>query len=179
MKLRRIAVCVATGAVLFIGCNATSRYEVLSTVFDGVPTPAPAARPATDGQGSASPVAVAVEEFKPRDHGPYAARLCNACHESAATNALVVPREQLCFRCHEIKLDKKYIHGPLASGGCLSCHDPHGSRYRYMLVSEASTFCLYCHDRQAIAKNPAHASLEGQCTDCHDAHMSDKRYLLK
>ena len=180
MKLRRLLACVATGAALLIGCNAKSRYEILSTLFDGVPPPQPPAGAPAAGRGSAGAVnAVAVQELKPRDHGPYAARLCNACHESAATNALVVPREQLCFRCHEIKLDKKYIHGPLASGGCLSCHDPHGSRYQYLLVSDAATFCVYCHDPETIERNPAHAGMEGQCTNCHDAHMSNERYLLK
>ena len=159
MKFRRVLVWVATGAVLLIGCNATSRYEILSTFFDGVPPPQPATM-TTAGKEAVDPAeAVAAAEFKPRDHGPYAARLCNACHESAATNALVVARDQLCFRCHELKLDKKYIHGPLASGGCLSCHDPHGSRYRYLLVSESSNFCLYCHDRQALDKNRAHAGI--------------------
>ena len=113
------------------------------------------------------------------EHGQYGAKLCSGCHESAATNALVLPREQLCFKCHELKLDKKYIHGPLASGGCTVCHDPHSSRNRFLLVSESDTFCFYCHDRATVAPVEAHAGIEGQCTDCHDAHMSDKKYFLR
>jgi predicted CXXCH cytochrome family protein len=68
---------------------------------------------------------------------------------------------------------------PLASGGCVACHDPHSSQYPYFLVGESDTFCLYCHDRVTIAKIGAHAGVTGQCTDCHNPHMSDKKYLLR
>jgi predicted CXXCH cytochrome family protein len=94
-------------------------------------------------------------------------------------NTFVVPREQLCFQCHDLKLDKKYIHGPLASGGCTACHDPHSSKYRYFLLSESDSFCLRCHDRQAIDRIGAHAGVGDECMSCHDAHMSDKKYLLR
>jgi len=178
MKLWTVLVFLGTLAVLSIGCSAETRYKILSTIFDGVPPPKPPEPLEAEGAG-APPGAVQVTRIQPRDHGPYAARLCNACHEAAATNAFVVPREQLCFKCHELKLDKKYIHGPLASGGCTACHDPHGSRYRYLLVSESDSFCLYCHDRQDVARVAAHAGASEQCTDCHDAHMSDNEYLLR
>src|SRR5574337_1680249 len=163
MKPWTVLACAAMLA-LSVGCNARSRYEILSMFFDGVPPPKAADVESAAG-GATAPAEIA--QAKPRDHGPYAARLCTACHESAATNALVAPREQLCFRCHEIKLDKKYVHGPLASGGRLACHDPHGSRYRYMLIAESGTFCLHCHDRETVARNPAHAGVAGQCTNCH------------
>jgi predicted CXXCH cytochrome family protein len=168
----------ALAVILLIGCNATSRYEILSLFFDGVPPPAPA-EVAEEKAARVSAGAGEAPRFTPRGHGPYAAKMCTACHESAATNTLVAPRDQLCFHCHDLKLDKKYVHGPLASGGCLACHDPHGSRYRYLLVSEADTFCVFCHDQQAIARIEAHAGTSAQCTACHDAHMSDKPHLLK
>jgi predicted CXXCH cytochrome family protein len=163
--------------VLSMGCNAESRYRVLSVFFDGVPVPQMTER----GEGETAPPSTTSQPRRVgyREHGPYAARLCNACHESGTSNLLVAPREQLCFRCHELKLDRKYIHGPLASGGCLACHDPHSSQYRFFLLAESDDFCLRCHDRGAIAKNKAHAGIAGECTACHDAHMSDKRYLLK
>ncbi len=178
MKFWTVLACIASLAMLSIGCDATSRHAVLSVFFDGVPPPQIAVAPAgmqTPGPASGT----ASRQVGYRGHGPYAARLCNACHESAATNALVAPREQLCFKCHEFKLDKKYIHGPLASGGCTACHDPHSSQYRYLLISESDNFCLHCHDRQAMAKISAHAGGEEKCTTCHDAHMSNKKFLLK
>ena len=178
MKLWTMVACVSAGTVLSIGCNAASRYRVLSVFFDGVPVPT-VVEPGAEKGAAAPMTAAAPRRVGYREHGPYAARLCNACHEAAATNALVAPPDQLCFRCHELKLDKQYVHGPLASGGCLACHDPHSSQYRYLLVAESDDFCLRCHDKGAIAKNGAHAGIEAECTTCHDAHMSDKRYLLK
>ncbi len=165
-------------AVLLAGCSAVSRHKVLTTLFDGVPPLV------EEGAGEAGGKAAAAGSAGARQadgtaHGPFAAKLCSACHEAGATNALVVPRDQLCFRCHDLRMDRKYVHGPLASGGCLVCHDPHRSRYRYLLVSDSDTFCFHCHSRESLAGSAAHADLQGQCTDCHDAHMSDQKYLLK
>ena len=178
MKVWTIVACVSVVAVMSIGCNATSRYKVLSFFFDGVPPPEPVG--AAEGKAAAVAAgAVPARDVAFRAHGPYAAKLCNACHEPGAMNTLVVPVEQLCFRCHEFKVNKKYVHGPLASGGCTACHDPHSSRYRYLLVSESDDFCFYCHSREAVAKNAAHRDVTEQCTVCHDPHMSDKKYLLR
>jgi predicted CXXCH cytochrome family protein len=160
------------------GCSPATRTRVLSAIFDGVPQPrAAAAEPAGP---QARPGDQAPSPLVPRrDHGPYAAHLCGACHESAATNALILPPERLCVRCHELGLKGAYVHGPIASGGCLVCHDPHSSRYRALLVSESEGFCLHCHDRRAVAAVAGHERIETGCTDCHDAHSSDRKYLLK
>lgn len=177
MTPRSAATWAVLAAVLAVGCEATTSYRVLSVFFDGVPTPAPAG------------VEVAVSDrapgsLKPRypafsEHGPYAAKLCTACHASPTSNTFVVPREELCQHCHDLQLDKKYIHGPIASGGCVSCHDPHSSKYRYMLVADAGTFCLHCHQREDIERVPAHVGASDQCTSCHDPHQSDRKYLLR
>ncbi len=168
------AACISIATLVSVGCDPASRYEVLSLFFDGVPPPKIAAD--TTGQ---QPVTAEPRRVGFLEHGPYAARLCTACHESAATNTFVVPRDQLCFKCHEIKTDKKYIHGPLASGGCTACHDPHSSKYRYLLVAESDSFCLRCHDSRDVERVPAHAGVGETCTSCHDAHMSDKKFLLR
>jgi predicted CXXCH cytochrome family protein len=177
MKVWTVVACIAVVPVLSIGCDATSRYKVLSVFFDGVPPPKVAEAP--EPKEATNPETPQPRQVGYREHGPYAARLCNACHESAATNALVLPRDQLCFKCHEFRTDKKYVHGPLASGGCTACHDPHSSQYRYLLVSESDSFCFYCHDRDRVLSISAHEGIEQQCTTCHDPHMSDKKYLLR
>jgi predicted CXXCH cytochrome family protein len=174
MNVWTIVAGVSVAAALLTGCEPTTRYQALSLFFDGVPTPAPTRPPGLELAG-----VPATSRVRYREHGPYAAKMCNACHDPAAFNSLVLPSNQLCFQCHELKLDKKYIHGPLASGGCVACHDPHSSQYPYFLVGESDTFCLYCHDRVTIAKIGAHAGVTGQCTDCHNPHMSDKKYLLR
>ncbi len=181
MKASTKAVVLCLVAVLSAGCSAGTRRKVLTFFFDGVPPPKTAgtggAASAGAQAGAASPANATVTSW---EHGPYAAKLCGGCHEAGATNALVVPKDQLCLRCHQLRMDKKYVHGPLASGGCLVCHDAHSSRYRYLLVSEAATFCFYCHDRRLVAANGAHSQAAGMdCTACHDPHMSDQQYLLK
>lgn len=166
---------VAVLTVFAIGCDATVRYKILSTFFDGVRPPTEAAVAGKETAPNSAPLRLT----RTGEHGPYAAKLCTACHASIAGNTFVAPKEQLCFRCHEIKTDKKFVHGPLASGGCLACHDPHGSRYRYLLIAEADDFCLRCHDRRTVAKNAAHTGVDAPCTSCHDPHMSDRKYLLR
>lgn len=167
---------ILAGLVL-IGCSAATRHKTLTRLFDGVP---PLDAPTAPGpKMTATTIGTPSVPVPGAQHGPYAARLCNACHAAGAGNALVAPREELCLRCHTLDVDKAYVHGPLASGGCLVCHDPHGSRYDHLLVSDSGTFCLKCHDRNTVASIEGHADLKAGCTTCHDAHGSDAKYLLK
>jgi predicted CXXCH cytochrome family protein len=163
-------------AALTAACDATTRHKVLTYFFDGVPPLESAAPPTAPGQPSLSAASTALSV---QEHGPYAAKLCAACHSESLGNTLVAPADQLCQRCHELKMDARYVHGPLASGGCLVCHDPHSSRTRPLLVSEPEGFCFHCHDRETVLAIPGHGNLQQSCTECHDAHMSNSRYLLK
>lgn len=163
--------CVVAVAVVAASCSR----RALGMFFDGVPPERKA--PAVAEASSAAPARL--RQVGTGEHGPYAAKLCDSCHERGATNALVVPRERLCSRCHELGTTKLYVHGPLSSGGCLVCHDPHSSRYRHLLVSESDEFCFRCHDRAEVVRIEGHGDDRAQCTDCHDAHMSDRKYLLK
>lgn len=162
-------------AMSLAGCSAATRHRVLTTLFDGVPPlrestmTSGAERGRAGSPGGASVVA-------PREHGPYAAKLCSACHASKAGNALVSTPEQLCLRCHHFEFDGNYVHGPLAAGGCRACHEPHSSPYPYLLSSESEQFCFRCHDRERLQ---GHAGGEPRCTTCHDAHMSTQKFLLK
>jgi len=176
MTVRTLAIGIGIVAVLSAACDATTRHKVLTTFFDGVPEP-PRAPAQAEQPGNAAGAAVA-RTVVTHDHGPYAAKLCNACHASG-TNALIAPGEQLCFRCHDLGLEKRFVHGPLASGGCLVCHDPHSSRSRDLLVSESDDFCLHCHDRRSKGGIGAQHGLQENCTTCHEPHMSDRKYLLK
>jgi len=177
MMRRGGALCACVVALLSIGCSATTRHKVLTLFFDGVPEPRQEVAPALSP--TAQPQIAPPRQVGYQEHGPYAARLCNACHEAGATNALVAPRDQLCFRCHEFPQDPRYVHGPVVSGGCLVCHDPHSSQYRALLVSESDRFCFRCHDPASVERIEGHADFAEDCTTCHDAHGSDNKYLLK
>lgn len=163
---------------LAAGCSSARHHRLLSFFFDGVPKPAEAAVSTAPGVTAS----VGRQLVRPGEHGPYAAKLCSACHDAAATNALVAPAEQLCLRCHALDTTKVYVHGPLASGGCLVCHDPHRSTNRFLLVSASDGFCLHCHDRASLstlAEGDGHGGESADCTDCHEPHMSDRRFLLR
>ena len=154
------------------GCMTKSNYKVLSFLFDGVPDPekAVAAGKKEGGKTAGNPNASV--------HGPYAAKLCEGCHDRS-TNRLVRPLQELCVTCHDIQLNKKFIHGPLTTGGCRVCHFPHSSPNRFLLVSDSKDFCFYCHTRSDFERNPAHEGADSRCILCHEPHMSDTRYLLR
>lgn len=166
-----LAALLVVAAVL--GCAPETNYLVLSFFFDGVPLPQDghAEQQGTEGQATGG-------QQRFGEHGPYAAKLCDACHLQGS-NKLVVPREELCIRCHVLKLDGKMLHGPLASGNCDICHGPHGSGNRYLLVADSKEFCLYCHNKTDILKRDVHQGVNAECTVCHDAHGSSNDFLLK
>jgi predicted CXXCH cytochrome family protein len=177
----QITIVLLVTVALPYGCssgNPEVKYRILSFFFDGVPPPA-----GTGPEGSA----VGRKEDRKKDepkkdifmaHGPYAARLCNGCH-IRGSNKLLMPIKELCFMCHTLDVSKKYVHGPLAAGGCAVCHAPHGSNYAFYLVSESRDFCFYCHDKKAVFASNVHQGVSEECTVCHDAHSSDTEYLLK
>jgi len=178
MRVRTAILASCMTAALLCGCNTTKHYKTLSFFFDGVPEPGkappePGSRDAGK-QGARAPAAAP----RYREHGPYAAKQCDACH-AKATNQLILPSKELCFQCHALDVRKKYLHGPLASGDCRACHEPHASTHPFLLASEPKEFCLHCHDGNSIAKSDVHKEMEAQCTTCHDAHSSDAPFLLK
>lgn len=177
MGIRSFAACVAAVLLVAPACNPTTRYHALSLIFDGVPPPAPETPLANQVASTTEGSSTAAVRF--REHGPYGAKLCPACHESTSANTFVVPKEQLCAHCHEFKIDKKFVHGPIVSSGCTSCHDPHSSVYPKLLVAAPETFCYRCHDKEEIAASPAHKETTKGCTDCHDPHQSDNDHLLR
>ena len=172
---RNMLFCVAA-LVLICGCSAQTRYEVLSFFFDGVPTPQEQAAQAARAAGAGGRDRGKQDE-RGSTHGPYGAKMCIACHD-ANTNALLLPKEQLCMNCHDLQLGRRQ-HGPAAAGGCLVCHDPHRSSNRYLLVAPAREFCLYCHDRKDVYAQDVHRGNTAACTDCHNPHGSDNEFFLR
>ena len=162
-------------ATTFTACAARTSYQVLSFFFDGVPDPD---KVVTAQAGNGNGNAAQKQTTKYLGHGPFEAKMCNACHVKGS-NALVKPIQELCLMCHQLDIKKKYVHGPVAVGGCRVCHDPHGSGRAYLLVSQSQGFCFYCHNEQSVSRNPVHQGVTGSCTLCHDAHGSNEKYLLK
>jgi predicted CXXCH cytochrome family protein len=175
LKLLLIAGIMTT--LVVSGCSPETRYRTLSFFFDGVPQPGASTSDASGGKGKGTPKE-AVVATKFRYHGPYAARMCEACHQRGG-NKLIMPVESLCLHCHILNIQKRNIHGPLASGGCRVCHEPHGSGKPFLLVSEPSKFCFHCHDEGEVNTREVHKTSAGtECTVCHNPHASDNKYLL-
>jgi predicted CXXCH cytochrome family protein len=69
----------------------------------------------------------------------------------------------------------------VASGDCLSCHDPHGSATPGSLAKAIPALCADCHDLGDADLRAKHqgAQLEGtNCMSCHTPHESKEAGLL-
>lgn len=85
----------------------------------------------------------------------------------------------VCYGCHTRIEGKRFVHGPLAVGDCLACHDPHGGFGDAHLRQEQAQLCSNCHAARGSLSMLACNPLGRPCVDCHDPHQSDARYLLK
>jgi predicted CXXCH cytochrome family protein len=141
-------------------------------------------------------------------HGPYAAGQCFLCHElntmaalkkgakgegegasmrfdSNLPGRLLSPIEKLCLECHPTKSMESafsqnlWIHGPVSTGTCIACHNPHSTQYRYMLrKGNSNEMCTICHAPGFISQSEDH--IEGKdCISCHNAHLGKNRFLLR
>ncbi len=106
---------------------------------------------------------------------------CQECHlkRNEIRDGVTGAAPTLCYSCHDRIDGKRYVHGPLAVGDCLACHDPHGGYGAAHLRQEEKHLCGNCHAaRESVATVACNAAGKG-CVDCHDPHQSDTRYLLK
>jgi predicted CXXCH cytochrome family protein len=84
----------------------------------------------------------APREF-PRMHGPVAIGQCADCHDghrSPRPHLLLKPVPQLCFQCHDRTPSGGQTFGcarPSDDANCMDCHNPHGGKARFFLVSRS------------------------------------------
>ena len=134
-------------------------------------------------------------------HGPVAAEACKACHaedQGGHHYPLIRQGNAMCTFCHAVAGSKPWQHkalneSPAASapadstiplkpgvtGGCLTCHDPHVSRTKFLLTADSvDALCAKCHD-VPLKKHAHEPFAAGQCTVCHQAHQADNKELLR
>ncbi len=147
------------------GCSQTTRHDVLTFFFTGVPEPGEAAASET---GADTTTAV-VKQRKKRKlvsqspffvHGPYGAGQCERCHSTTASKA---------FRTG-IAQDAAAVSRAVYIGPRLAF--PRGE------------LCVTCH----VEKSPEAAKANGLrqhgpattgwCTSCHSPHKSKRQYML-
>ncbi len=118
-------------------------------------------------------------------HGPFAANECTRCHDLttasgfrglsggggdgraagdlAEAGRLRMPVDELCVHCHTDfdndgpGVEERWLHGPVASGWCVLCHQPHSSVYRSLLTHEPTAqLCSRCHLREDLVRTREH-----------------------
>jgi len=172
-------------AVLVISCDESRRYKVVTFFFDGVD--APGSLELAGESGDPNSLAPEAEAAGPIWYVHEPRKDCTVCHgrrgqrRPTARAFLVSPVPQLCYDCHEDRMVRgPNVHGPVAVGQCLLCHNPHKSRVKYLLKGPVPELCYFCHDTTAVEDIPAHYVRElAACMDCHDPHASLERPLLK
>lgn len=188
-KRRKHFFALACLASIVCACSPATRHEVFSTLIDGCPSSTPVAQICADpshavggrlaeADGSkGAPVAK-----KASKHKPYQEKKCDDCHDKTTDNGFVVKvKNQLCFVCHSDFITGKFVHGPVAVGECLACHDPHMSANPSLLKKRAAEVCATCHleRRQAFAMHETVESHDITCINCHDPHFGNVQYFLK
>lgn len=126
-------------------------------------------------------------------HFPSAVLLCRTCHQSVSKDQpLAVPAgkvESLCFACHVNNkkwLAMTHIHGPVGTGDCTICHDPHGSGNEFQLWADGKgKLCVVCHEEMKKFLEPGqrnfvvHGIMNAQgCGACHSPHATNNRFQL-
>lgn len=173
---------------LVCGCDPLTVHKVSSTIFDGVPSMPPAEQYCQEFHEKkvaeqASVVKTASGEVKKvvNGHPPYKEKRCNDCHDKSQDSGLIKPRDQICFVCHPNIMKKAFVHGPVAVGSCLDCHDPHSSAEVALLKVEKKKLCVVCHKEKRVADS-MHTKVTDSgmaCTDCHDPHDGEAKYFLR
>lgn len=108
---------------------------------------------------------------------------CDSCHDLHTGRSQKPDDPDVCFECHRsVKVEaNKRSHHPILQGkvSCSSCHAPHGSMTRSMLVADdAQELCFLCH---ADKRGPVvweHPPVEENCQSCHTPHGSSHTRLL-
>jgi len=161
-------------------------HKVLSVFFDGVPEENDSIKIAAKKPSPKTDSLVKVEitenlaGLQNSVHPPFQNKKCALCHDPYAKGKLQIPQPGLCYLCHDnFNLKFKSLHGPVAGGYCTSCHNPHKSEFKKLLIREDQELCLYCHDSRLVYKLPDHENIgNAGCITCHDPHGSNRKNLL-
>ncbi len=129
-------------------------------------------------------------------HGPIGSGSCDTCHRVSQwktgqhPSLLTDASGEKCLFCHEevkVLTQMKHRHTPVANGECISCHEPHQSDNRFLLINgskglivKTADLCDSCHDGFSSLKSSAfHGAVTLlDCSECHDPHASSDPFQL-
>jgi predicted CXXCH cytochrome family protein len=100
--------------------------------------------------------------------------------QSADLKSLKITEETSCVTgsCHGNMGKEKFVHGPVAVGQCVFCHNIVDNKHKFTLLDEGKELCYNCHDSKEEGKHIHSPVEEGMCTSCHDPHQSPNQYQL-
>jgi len=166
-------------------CDEVERHKALTFFFDGVPplrteTSQVRTPGLKDNRGADQATGGSWHIHEP-------VKNCTLCHGqqrragSARKVQLVAEVPRLCYTCHqEYAAPATWVHGPVATGNCLLCHEPHKTQNEFLLRKPVPELCYLCHEEQAIRQIKNHADESyARCIDCHDGHVGATRTLLR
>ena len=176
----------AVALLAVTSCDDTDRHKIMTTFFDGVPPPASEtpAGAGSDPNGSDAPRSLRAGGWYV--HEPL--QDCTDCHgrrqhrQTFSRKVLLVAEvPQLCYQCHEEYATLEgWIHGPVATGDCLLCHEPHKTKTPALLVKPVPELCYQCHQPDAVGLIEGHGKESyAQCADCHEGHAGPTKSLLR
>jgi len=202
----RVSACRAgnVGLILCLflgsGClkiDPLAKHKILTSIFDGVPDLPPVEELCRDNveelfntyyeQRIAAADKGGSEEVSDKtriegsSHRPWKEQNCQGCHNFQAENKLKLPTREICYLCHKNLIQGRNVHGPVAVGACLACHDPHSSEHPSLLRKSLETICFKCHKEKRLAAT-MHDKIVSNgmlCVDCHDPHSGNMHYFLK
>jgi predicted CXXCH cytochrome family protein len=165
-------------------CDEVERHKVLNYFFDGVPPlgqdpfEAEFLDPNTEQLDQMGQTSIWYVHEPRKD--------CTNCHRRrrgagfSAQTYLTAPVPKLCYNCHvDYAATAPIVHGPVAVGQCLFCHNPHKSKIEHLLKKPEPELCYLCHDVSMIELIPAHLPQQASaCSDCHDPHAGPTKALL-
>lgn len=106
---------------------------------------------------------------------------CEGCHVQEGGKLKAKDQKEACYGCHNdfTKAEggkQLFVHAPVASGECTSCHDPHFATRPKLQKLEKG--CGECHDPVPLS-GTVHAPVgAGECTACHSPHASAAKKQL-
>jgi len=175
--IKYIQLLILLSVILIEACSSSTNYKVLSTFFDGVPKPENNNANADSTLIDSTNLKTVVKNFPDNEtqysyHPSYQQKVCGDCHNKSNGSKLIEQPPVLCYSCHE-DFSKKFetLHVPVEAGECLSCHNPHLSKFPKLLLATGHELCFTCHDSAEILKSESHKDINNtECTDCHNPH---------
>lgn len=132
---------------------------------------------------------VATKFFRRSNHPvQQGAMNCLSCHQLSrrADQNQAYDLNRVCQDCHQPEAGPHaYEHAPatgysVEGGGCVECHDPHGSENDHLLKQSGNRLCQQCHVVPTHQTAHGGAFTDYACITCHtDTHGSfqDYRFL--